>query len=359
MPAEQPPAFRCRQCAYVIEGLPSPGTCPECAAPFDFTNPRTFTLRPPFLRWKFWLPAWLLAVGGGAVAFAITIFGTGSMGAAAWVGVPLSAGAVLGYATRTKWFWLVILALTVGLSLIISLFMLNIAGVFCGMALAVIFAGPLMAGTAFGLALRAALKSTRFSQRSYLPALVLLLGPLWGLAEGPRSYPRERVTTTRVIAAPVNAAWDSLVFYEEVRHEPPLILRVGLARPLYTLGQSAAIGDTRTCVYNKGHITKQVTALAPGRLLAFDVVEQQIGYERDVTLTGGSFTFAPVDATHTRIELTTDYVPHLGPRFAWRPFEAYAVHTLHGHVIEGIEHAALEHQTDSSQTPEGPDARPR
>ena len=55
------------------------------------------------------------------------------------------------------------------------------------------------------------------------------------------------------------------MFYEEVKHQPPLILRIGLAHPLYTIGSSEHVGDVKTCVYNKGHITKRITEVEPGR----------------------------------------------------------------------------------------------
>jgi hypothetical protein len=65
------------------------------------------------------------------------------------------------------------------------------------------------------------------------------------------------------------------------------------------------------------------------------VVEQ--GFEQhSMRLVGGSFTFEAVDDTHTRVTLETTYVPHLSPRWCWRPFEQWTVHKLHGHVLKGI-----------------------
>ena len=87
---------------------------------------------------------------------------------------------------------------------------------------------------------------------------------------------------------------------------------------------------------NKGHITKRVTEVRSPELLAFDVIEQSIGYERDVRLISGSFELSPDGATHTRITLNTTYQPLLGPRWAWALGEDYAIHTLHSHVLEGM-----------------------
>lgn len=340
-----PPALptpRCIKCAYALNDLPSPGKCPECAREYDLLYPSTFTTKPPFIGWVFWMPAWILAVVGGIASTAITAFAIGNWGWATWVGIPLSMGAMLGYGTRVKWLGITVLSIAGALALIFGLMSMNIAGVFCGLALVAILAGPLAGGAFLGWILRAILKGSRFSQAGHLKLLpFLLLGPVWALIEGPPGqYRREVVSTTEVIAAPTNAVWDSIVFFEEVTHEPPLILRVGLARPLYTLGAAQAVGDRKVCVYNKGHITKEIAQAEPGRLLAFNVIEQEIGYERDVRLVGGSFALTPMTPSTTNVVLTTEYAPRLAPRFAWRPFEHYAVHTLHGHVLEGMRRKA-------------------
>ena len=62
-----------------------------------------------------------------------------------------------------------------------------------------------------------------------------------------------------------------------------------------------------------------------------------------MTLEGGSFDFQPVDRAprRTRVTLTTTYRPHLRPRWCWRPFEKYTVHTLHAHVLRGMDEQAL------------------
>src|SRR3954452_13667725 len=54
-------------------------------------------------------------------------------------------------------------------------------------------------------------------------------------------------------------------------------------------------------------------------------------------LVRGSFTFEPTRATPTRVTLETTFAPRLRPRWAWRPSEAWTVHTLHGYVLRGME----------------------
>jgi hypothetical protein len=279
-----------------------------------------------------------LSIAGGTAVTAFLVFAMGSWGYSLWFGVPFAAGCVLGYRAKAHVFVLPLLGLIVLLGLIFGFASLNLAGVFCGLTLGGILAGPLVVGIVTGAMLRQSLKLTRFSQREYLPVLLFFLLPVASAAvEGrPRPQPPESISTSQVIGASPARAWDAVVFYEEVRHLPPWILRIGLAHPLYTIGQSRHVGDVKTCVYNKGHITKRITEAEPGRLLAFDVIEQDIGYGRDVRLIGGSFWFEPSGEAGTRVTLTTTYEPLLTPRWCWRPFEALAVHTLHGHVLNGM-----------------------
>jgi hypothetical protein len=182
------------------------------------------------------------------------------------------------------------------------------------------------------------MKGSRFSQRSYLPVLFFVGASVaWSWIEGPPpKRVAESVSTEVVLSASPQEAWDSIMFYEDVTHEPPWILKVGLARPLHTSGSSQKVGDIKRCLYNKGPITKRITAIEPRKRLEFEVIEQQIGYERDVRLVGGSFEFEDLGDGRTRVRATTRYEPRLGPRVAWRGAERYAVHTLHGYVLEGM-----------------------
>lgn len=316
----------------------SPGQCPECGRPFDLADRSTFALRPPFLRWNFWFPGLCLSVLGGTVVVAILAFAFGNWGVSLFLGVPFSVGCILGYRLRVRWYLLPLFCLVALLGLIIGLMSLSLAGVYCGLILGAIFLVPIFIGAVLGAILRHQLKFRGYGQASYLPILLFWLIPrAGGVIEGrPRGNRPESVSTEIVIPAPIARCWDAIMFYEEVTHEPPLILRIGLAHPLYTIGVSRKPGDVKTCVYNKGRITKRITAVADRSLLEFEVIEQRIGYERDVRLIGGSFRLEPLGPDSTRVTLTTTYEPLLGPRFCWRPGERLAVHLLHRHVLEGM-----------------------
>jgi hypothetical protein len=223
------------------------------------------------------------------------------------------------------------------------------AGLFCGVVLSGIALAPVFAGWVAGLVLRYQLRYSNFSQRAHLPIwLVFLIPLLWGVLEGPPSPNAavQTVTTERIVDYPIELCWSSLMFYEDVEHKAPWIIRTGLATPTTSTGDITADGSTRTCNYTTGRLVKQITRYDAPNRLDFDVIEQTNVYEHDAQLINGSFEFIPIDEHTTRIVLTTTYRPRLTPRFAWKPFEAYAVHGLHNHVLEGIEIKAEQDSSD-------------
>lgn len=334
---------RCLGCGYVLTGLVEP-RCPECGREFDPHDPATYSTKPLFVAWKFWLPGFLLAAIPGALLYVLLLYLAG-WGIAVSLVAPFCLGAILGYGCRVRTFVMVLLSLAVVGIIVCTLFTLSLVGIFCGTALAAVMLGPILIGTFFGFVLRTILKGSDFEQKPYLPALLLLLAALlWGVVERFTATPHavESVVTSVQIPAPVGRTWNAVMFYEEVRHRPPWLLRYGLPRPLYARGSVAHVGDTKTCIYTKGHLTKRVTRRIPDHLLAFDVIEQDRIETPSVRLTGGSFAFEAEGPTMTRVELRTRYQPKLGPRWVWRPFERWAVHTLHGYVLEGMSRQAVE-----------------
>jgi rRNA maturation protein Nop10 len=334
--------IRCLDCGYVLWGLPA-GRCPECGRDFDPENPNTYSTHPPFVRWRYWLPGFLLAVGGGALFYILLILLAG-WGWAVTLAAPFALGAAIGYGCRTKAAWgLVLLCLAAVIIIVTTLFTLSFVGIFCGTVLAAVAMVPALIGVGIGVALRRMLKASKWEQRWYLPLLTLAVATAAaGVADRltHRPYAIETVVTSVEIPAPVGRAWNAVMFYEEVHHPPPWLLRWGLPKPLYTSGSVAHVGDTKTCIYTKGHLTKRVTERDLDRRLAFDIIEQDRIENHSIRLTDGSFDFTPEGADLTRVDLTTRYEPKLGPRWIWRPAELLAVHTLHDYVLEGMRRKA-------------------
>jgi hypothetical protein len=336
MPARMSEVPRCRNCYYTLLGLPE-RRCPECGWEFDPADPSSYTTKPPFIRGQFWLPALVLSFGGGMLAFMFVVPFAG-WGWAATLVVPFAAGALLGYAFRARLILLPALATALAISLFIGLVSLSLAGLFCGLVLGGVMFGPIMIGAGAGFLLRQALKNSRFEQRWHLPAVLFLLLPhacaLVERAAWERA-PAETVETAVVLPVTPERAWDALLFYEDVPGDPPPMFRLGMPRPLYSRGSVGRVGDEKACVYDKGRLVKRVTEIDPGKQLSFKVIEQ--GFETHaMRLSGGSFRFERAGPGHTRVTLATQYVPHMRPRWCWRPFERWTVHTLHRHVLHGM-----------------------
>ena len=334
--------MRCRGCFYILENLAA-DRCPECGRPFDAGDPETFTRRPPFVWWTYWLPCLLLAGVGGGIIWAVLVAAVG-YGWATTLVMPAAIGSVIGYAVRGRGGGAIALA-AVGIALTL-LVGAGLAGGLCMFVLALVAVVPMVLGFLLGVALRATLKATRFSQREYLSIALLLVPALVAVAEGRHDgLPVMSVSTVRVIDAPPGAAWDAIQFYEEVRRPTPWLLWLSPSlRPRYTRGRSERVGDLKVCVYQHGHLVKRVTAVDPGRRLAFDVVDQQQIENDGVRLIDGSFQLEPIDGgRRTRVTLTTRYAPKLAPRFAYAWAEAWTVHTLHGHVLAGMTDRAKGH----------------
>jgi hypothetical protein len=329
------PTRRCLGCYYVLNHLPEP-RCPECGRAFDPNDPTTYTHKPPFIWWRYWLPGFVLACCIALVMLALLLPMTG-FGWAVTLALPAMIGGLVGFATRMGKSTSIILAWLVMIACIIGLFVGGAGGIFCALILVGMALVPLSVSVLLGVALRHSLRDSRWSQRYWLPVLFVLLPPAVALVEALVAPPADEVVeTTVVIHASQSATWASIQFYEEVAHDPPWLVRLGLRRPVRAIGKVEVVGDRRKCIYTRGHLTKEVTAIRPGERLDFAVVEQEMFEDYSVRLTGGSFALQPIDSRNTRVTLTTRYRPLLRPRWGWQPVEAEVVHALHNHVLDGM-----------------------
>lgn len=348
---------RCRRCYYVLEHLDA-DRCPECGTGFDFADPATYVTKPPFVWWRYWLPGVALTVGLGVVLYAGLAAAYG-YGVAVTIVLPLCLGAILSYGLKTRVWIKIIWSLPALGFIILVLWAVGLGissgqlggavitvgvGTFCGLILFSIALLPMMVGLLIGHLLRLRMKKSAWDQRHYLPVLLLALIPVFAAAVEGRYDALKIVSldTVAIIDAPPDKAWEAIQFYEEVKHAPPLLLRLSPSlRPVRTSGSSQKVGDIKVCYYERGKLTKRITEVIPGRRLAFAVVGQDHVENENVQLIGGSFELEPLDGgRRTRVRLTTTYRPLLAPRFAWQPAEALAVHTLHGHVLEGMRREA-------------------
>src|SRR5262245_58530609 len=76
--------------------------CPQCGLQYDPSRPETYSVHDTSSRWKFWLPGFLLSVFVGTLTYAGCLQTGGEMGWSLFFAVPVSFGAILGYACRVQ-----------------------------------------------------------------------------------------------------------------------------------------------------------------------------------------------------------------------------------------------------------------
>jgi hypothetical protein len=281
-----------------------------------------------------------MSIVSGVLSYAVCL-NFGDLGFALFVAVPVSFGAILGYSAGPfRPAILGLLGVMAAIGVVMMLVSFGAAGFFCGAILLPIFFLPVLAGVALGCVLRSFLENaTNWDQRWFFPIVLFALLP-YAVQAIESSFPRRTevatIRTELTVDATPQEAWQAVMFYEEVEHDPPWLLRLALPKPVRSVGNKQRVGEVVRCFYDRGYLVKRISRVEEGRLLAFEVIEQKLHFERDVTLKSGSFEITPTDDGRSRIVLTTRYERHLSPAWIWQPIESMVVHTLHEHVLEGM-----------------------
>ncbi len=252
--------------------------------------------------------------------------------------VPLVIGFALAYFSPGP-VWLRVLIIGVVLAgLFTILLTLGIAGLLCASILLLVAGFPLAAGLVLAICIQRFLeKRHRPGAPTVLSLLFLVpLGLLYAESLLPADFEPEIVRTEQVLDLPALEVWGRFLFYEDWGHERPSLLKVGLPRPLHTVGRVSGRGDIKTCVYDRGYLVKEITSYVPARELAFEVI-QQVGIEdRSIRLLDGSFRLDRLGPGRTRVTLMTRYTPKLQARLFWRPWERRVTRFLHEHILKGV-----------------------
>jgi len=115
------------------------------------------------------------------------------------------------------------------------------------------------------------------------------------------------VTTQMVFNTPPARTWEQLMFYEQA-----------------------------LCIYKEGHLIKRVTQVEPGRLYAFEVIEQDLAVGNGMRLSNGSYTMREISGGRTEVSLLTRYSSPKRPRWLWAPVEAAVCHLFHRHILSAM-----------------------
>ena len=217
-----------------LGGGPADGdNCPHCGLQYNPEDEQTFVSFVFLSPWASYLLALMGCLFGGGF-FLLSTNSNEGVGWALVLGLPICAGAVLGYSSspRRFRFWRkMIVALLLGAgflimaSLIANFFSLGGVGMgtFCLVMLGLVFILPFFFGDWLGYMIR---RRDERKQRGWpwkgMKIVIFLLLP-FGLdaIEGlvPRAEDLAFVETQAVFSAPLERSWDSIVFYEQIEHQ--------------------------------------------------------------------------------------------------------------------------------------------
>ena len=346
----------CRRCGEQLLTLDQPSICVACGLQYDPARSETYATHRSSSRWKFWLPGFLLAVLIGTLTYAGCLQSGGEMGWSLFIAVPVCFGAILGYACRVQTWAFAVLGILTIVTVIFTLVSWNLAGIFCGFTLGIIFLVPTFLGLVCGVILRMFLIAGKWDHAWYFRWYVWLIAALPLLGQQiedsmPRRTEIAVIKTGLTIDSTPEEAWKAVMFYEDVEHAPPWLLHLALPQPIRSEGSKQKEGETVTCFYNCGEIKKRISKVDAPRKLAFDVVDIQMRSENYAKLKDGSFEIEPLGAKQCRITLTTRFERKLHPSFFWEPIEHQVIHTLHGHVLEGMRRKAEGPKADQKLPP--------
>ncbi|MEM7231341.1 MAG: hypothetical protein AAF517_04170, partial [Planctomycetota bacterium] len=332
-PMEPETGFVCRGCGAKVGGLvdpgPGAGTCRHCG--LRYTIPRELNPKRVFgaalLSFLFFVAAYVVGSTSGEMGYSLFLV------------LPAAVGAFFGYLSLLRnLFGLLVLIGVLGLAVAV-LVTGEFSGVFCGLIGFFVVLIPTTVGAVIGALLAGIFDPQDPQKRRPILGILLALPAIGQAVEVSIPHPGDlaSIVTEAVFDGPVDATWDAIVFYEEVEHEAPSLLRWSLPRPLRSVGDKRREGELVRCFYDRGYLLKRIREVRPHELIAFDVLEQKLHFERDVTLLGGAFELESIRGGRaTRVRLRTDYERHLAPSFIWKPIEVRVVRALHGHVLEGM-----------------------
>lgn len=335
----------CRRC---LTELGQDNYCVDCA--YYYGNKENEIVYQEDLPCEYFWYGIIAALGFGFLSYFIvyTLFGGDmvmkKMGVALFFIVPLSSGATLGYFMRPikNLVLRTFVAVAVAASLALLIYEANLSGLACASVLAGIFIIPLYFGLIFGRVFRRwSVRHLTAEFQSSPLAIFFLMPILYGGVEEQffEPTPTRTVETQIVIEAPQSVVWRTLRFYEHVKQNPPLILKLGLPIPKRAIGNHKSVGDITSCEYEGGgFIRKKITRLVEQEELSFNVIEQSIHFEHDLKLHGGSILLMPTNSgEHTIVTMKTHYESYVRPSWLWEPSMDFVIKSLHTYVMQDMQ----------------------
>jgi len=253
-------------------------------------------------------------VAAGEVSLAVTL------------AIPCAVGALCGcFAKDGKWLFCVGSALCVMGGIVCAAILGHAMGLFCGLFYAIIGGPPAMLSGLIVLWLR-----RRFSAVHQPPTKRTLM--FWVAfpylvhavdALVPHESTIEKLSVSRVIAAPVHRVWGQSLEFESPSKSPWAVVDGPL--PEHASGRASAVGDEKRIRFGKGEIVVRIVEVEPSRRIVADVLTQTIE-TRAVRLRRIVITCDPDSSgagASTSVSITIEFEPLMRPRWYLRLYEPW------------------------------------
>jgi len=309
-------------------------------APRRVETPRTYEAR---------LPSAMLSIAAGiAIGLAmmgLAVYALNGYGVALFVGTPFVMGAVTAFMFNRRYPASNRETLEVVLLMLVAL-----EGALClAMAapLAVLLA---MMGSRFGRWMAG--RPPEPARHAMLGMLALPLSAALG-GSAPTGGLHEVLSVVE-IDAPADIVWKYVVAFPPLSPPTELVFRAGIAYPIQARIEGTGVGAVRECVFSTGAFVEPITRWEPGRLLAFDIIEQPAPMSEwspyaDIApphLDGwfqsrrGEFRLIALAGGRTRLEGRSWYEMKLAPEAYWIVFADALIGRIHNRVLMHIERLA-------------------
>ena len=216
----------------------------------------------------------------------------------------------------------------------LALLMLALEGFMCILLVAPLAALVAAAGGGIGRAAALArnARDAPLMSLAVLPAIFALEAAM------PPALPIE-ASHSIDIAAPPALVWSALTSPEPIAPPPGLVGRAGLAFPIRSRVIGEGVGAERLGLFSTGTARERITAWAPARTLAFEVLDQPPAMEEmspwrhvhaphvsgyfDTSET--RFDLAPLPGGGTRLTVRAAHILRIDPVLYWEPIARWAI----------------------------------
>ncbi|HEY4233724.1 MAG TPA: hypothetical protein VGM76_09870 [Lacipirellulaceae bacterium] len=253
--------------------------------------------------------------------------------------VPFVSGLTIAALVRPARLVAACCAATCLLSLIILISIGMEGYICCLMALPILLLGFVLGG-AIGFAVRRHWLDKGANAKRNTTTLLLLCPLLLSTAnsvEKPwRSMQRQEVFEDEIVVPTTpSETWDLLVRMPRMDGPKPFLLWAGLPIPDECTLDGDANGALRVCHFNLGVIEQQVTDWQKPTAVAFKITKSTLPGRRWLTFVDADYQLIP-DSAGTKVIRRTTIASRLYPRWYWRPFEAWGVHSEHQYVLSSL-----------------------